>query len=151
MAQPWLYSTSPGRPSPFRVALFASLLLLLLEPQPVAAQTNYTVNQAYDLAYAFWSKADIIYIYDSIQITLDNFPTTSVTMVSLALQKGKATATAHAVCLPARCDAGYASSATAAHAIFLQDLMQVLPIASWRAMLCAPQYMCEGSGSCMTA
>ena len=85
MAQPcWLCGSGPSSPSPLRVALFASLLLLLLGPQPVAAQTNYTVNQAYDLAYAFWSKADIIYIYDSIQITLDNFPATSVTVVSLA-------------------------------------------------------------------
>ena len=101
MAQPcWLCSTGPGRPSPLRVALLASLLLLRLESQPVAAQTNYTVNQAYDLAYAFWSKADIIYIYDSIQITLDNFPTSSVTVVRLPSQKRKATATARTVCLP---------------------------------------------------
>ena len=130
MAQPCqLCGIGLGRPSLLRVALFASSLLLLLGPQPVAAQTNYTVNQAYDLAYAFWSKADIIYIYDSIQITLDNFPTTSVTVVSLAWQKRKATATAHAVCLFARCDAGLASSTIAAHAICLPDLMQPMPTA----------------------
>lgn len=105
MAQPrWLCGSSPGRQSALQVAVLAVSLLLLLELQPGAAQTNYTVNQAYDLAYAFWSKADIIYIYDSIQITLDNFPTSSVTVVSLALQKRKATATAHAVCLPAQCE-----------------------------------------------
>ena len=122
MAQPcWLCKSGPGRPSPLGVALLATLLPLLLKCQPVAAQTNYTVNQAYDLAYAFWSKADIIYIYDSIQITLDNFPTSSVTVVSLALQKRKATATARAVCLPARCDAGTASSATASYAVCLQN------------------------------
>ena len=128
MAQPcWLCGTGSGRPSPLRVALCASSLLLLLRPQPVAAQTNYTVNQAYDLAYAFWSKADIIYIYDSIQITLDNFPTTSVTVVSLALQR-KPQAVLCA-CLPARCDAGNARSATASHAVCLRGLMQTMSIA----------------------
>eukprot|EP00891_Asterochloris_glomerata_P004682 jgi/Astpho2/4682/fgenesh1_pg.00067_%23_174_t len=87
MAQPrWLCGSSPGRQSALQVAVLAVSLLLLLELQPGAAQTNYTVNQAYDLAYAFWSKADIIYIYDSIQITLDNFPTSSVTVVNHSVE-----------------------------------------------------------------
>ena len=128
----WPCGTGPGRPSPLRVTLFAGLLLLLLEPQPMAAQTNYTVNQAYDLAYAFWSKADIIYIYDSIQITLDNFPTSSVTVVSLALQKrtatATATATAHAVCLPAICDAGRQLSNSIACCV-PANLTQAMPTA----------------------